>query len=143
MHCLVCVHVSQMSVLLRYNYIFTVVVKWLRHSTKASIHSCCKMASPQHKSFCILELAKCNSVITVQRRFRLMYQIDPPNGWNIRRWYRQFVDTGCVCKGKSLGRPCASEENVARIQAAYQALQNQHVVPVGNCSCLKQQFGKF
>jgi hypothetical protein len=23
------------------------------------------------------------------------------------------------------------------------ALQNQHAVPVGNCSCLKQQFGVF
>ena len=78
------------------------------------------MATPQHKSFCVLEFATCNSVITVQRRFRLRYQIDPPNGWNIRRWYRQFVDTGCVCKGKSPGRPRVSEENVAGIQAAYQ-----------------------
>ncbi|XP_023224893.1 uncharacterized protein LOC111625875 [Centruroides sculpturatus] len=56
----------------------------------------------------------------VQRRFWLRYEIDPSNGWNIRRWYCQFVDTGCVCKGKSPGRPRVSEENVARIQAAYQ-----------------------
>ena len=78
------------------------------------------MATPQHKSFCILEFVKCNSVITVQRRFRLMYKIDPPNDWNIRRWYRHFVDTGCVCKRKSPGRPRVPEENVARIQETYQ-----------------------
>lgn len=80
----------------------------------------CAVATVQQKSFCVLEFAKCNSVTTVHRCFRLKYRIDPPNGWNIRRWYRQFVDTGCLCKGKSPGRPRVSEENVARIQTAFQ-----------------------
>ncbi|PSN34578.1 hypothetical protein C0J52_26308 [Blattella germanica] len=50
-------------------------------------------------------------MITVQRRFRLRYQIDPPNVWNIHGWYWQFVDRRCVCKGKSSGRPCVFEVN--------------------------------
>jgi hypothetical protein len=33
---------------------------------------------------------------------------------SIRRWYQQFGETGCVCKGQSTGRPCISEENFSR-----------------------------
>ena len=50
----------------------------------------------------------------------MRYQIDPPKGWNIRGWYRQFVDIGCVFKGKSPGRRRVSEVNVARTQIAFQ-----------------------
>jgi len=56
----------------------------------------------------------------VQRAFRRRYGIDPPLAKNIRRWYKQFQETGCLYKGKSPGRPRASEENVHRIQEAYQ-----------------------
>ena len=56
----------------------------------------------------------------VQRPFRLRYGIDPPLPKNIRRWYEQFQETGCFCKGKSPGRPRTSEENVHRIQEAFQ-----------------------
>ncbi|PSN47639.1 hypothetical protein C0J52_13281 [Blattella germanica] len=88
------------------------------------------MATTQQKSFCIRELAWCNSVITLQRRFRLRYQIDPSNGWNIRREYWQFVDRGCVvCKGKSLGRPRVSEVNIARIQIAFQCSPTKSIRP--------------
>lgn len=30
----------------------------------------------------------------------------------IHRWYHQLEETGCLCRGKSLGRPCTSDENV-------------------------------
>jgi len=56
----------------------------------------------------------------VQRAFRRHYGIDAPLAKNIRRWYKQFQETGCLCKGKSPGRPRTSEENVRRIQEAYQ-----------------------
>ncbi|PSN49493.1 hypothetical protein C0J52_12177 [Blattella germanica] len=59
-------------------------------------------------------------MITVQRRFRLRFQIDPSNEWNICRWYRQFVDKGCVCKEKIPGRPRVSKVNVIRIQTSFQ-----------------------
>ena len=103
-HCLVYIHCREMSVVFCFAWLPSHVI--LR----------CKMATPQQKSFCVIEFAKRNSVITVQRRFRLRYQIDPLNGWNIRRWYRQFVDRGCVCKGKSPGRIYVSEVSVALIQ---------------------------
>ena len=90
-HCLVYIHCREMS-----------VVRFA--SLPSHVLLQCKMATLQQKSFCVIEFAKFNSVIRVQRLFRLRYQIDAPNGWDIRRLYRQFVDRGCVCKGKSPGR---------------------------------------
>ncbi|PNF14304.1 hypothetical protein B7P43_G06787 [Cryptotermes secundus] len=78
------------------------------------------MASPQQKAFCVLEFAKTNSVFTVQRAFRRRFGINPPCPKNIRRWFRQFQESGCLCKGKSPGRPRVSEEQVARIRAAFE-----------------------
>ena len=86
-----------------------------------------KMATPKQKSFCVIEFVKCNSVITVQRRFRLRYQIDPPNGWNIRRWYQQFVDRGCLCKEKSPGRRRVSELNVTKLLVSEAARGQLHL----------------
>ena len=56
----------------------------------------------------------------VQRAFRRRCGIDPTLAKNIRRWYEQFQETGCLCKGESPGRPRTSEKNVHRIQEAFQ-----------------------
>ncbi|PNF40965.1 hypothetical protein B7P43_G08819 [Cryptotermes secundus] len=64
--------------------------------------------------------AKTNSVVTVQRAFRRRFGINPPCPKNIRRWFRQFQESGCLCKGKSPGRPRVSEEHVARIRVAFE-----------------------
>ena len=78
-----------------------------------------KMASAQQKAFCVLEFAKTKSVITVQRAFRVKFNCDAPSSKNIRRWSKQFEESGCLCKGKSPGRPRTSEENVERVRAAF------------------------
>ena len=39
------------------------------------------------KAFCVLEFAKTESIVTVQRRFRIMYHIEPPTDKTIREWY--------------------------------------------------------
>lgn len=79
------------------------------------------MATKQQKAFCVLEFGRTQSIITVQRAFRQQYGINPPSDNNIRRWFHQFRDTGCLCKGKSTGRPrtASSAENVAAVQAAF------------------------
>ncbi|PNF28132.1 hypothetical protein B7P43_G07583 [Cryptotermes secundus] len=77
------------------------------------------MVSPQQKVFCVLEFAKTNSVVMVQHAFRRRFGINPPCPKNIRWWFRQFQESGCLRKGKSPGRPRVSEEQVARICAAF------------------------
>ena len=52
------------------------------------------------------------SVITVQRKFRAQFRKDAPHRNNITWWYRQFVETGCLCKGKRPGRPRVSDDYI-------------------------------
>ncbi|PSN41323.1 hypothetical protein C0J52_20245 [Blattella germanica] len=79
------------------------------------------MATPVQKLFCAIEFAKINSVVTVQctfrRRFNEWYR---PSAKNIRNWFVQLRDTGCLCKGKSPGQLQNSEENVGRTQEEFQ-----------------------
>jgi hypothetical protein len=56
----------------------------------------------------------------VQREFRARFKKDAPHKNNISRWYRQFVETGCLCKGKSPGRTRVSDENIERVREAFQ-----------------------
>jgi len=56
------------------------------------------------KAFCVLEFAKTESIVTVQRRFRTMYRTDPPMDKTIREWYMKFQQSGCLCAAKRRGR---------------------------------------
>jgi hypothetical protein len=51
-------------------------------------------------------------VITVQRAFRAKYVKDRPTDKTIRAWYKQFTETGCLCKRKSSGPPFTAEDDV-------------------------------
>ena len=59
------------------------------------------MAAPGEKSFSVLEYHTSKSVVTVQRAFRAKYAKDPPTDTTIRTWYKQFTETGCLCKQKA------------------------------------------
>lgn len=77
------------------------------------------MATLQEKIFCVLEFAKCESIIQVQRNFRRTFNRQPPRHKQIYEWHRKFVETGSVCKKTSTGRPRTSDENVQRIQDSF------------------------
>ena len=77
------------------------------------------MATPEQKAFRVLQFVKHESVVSVQRAFRRQFNSDPPSPSSIRRWYQQFQTTGCLCKGKSAGRPCASQESVERVRQSF------------------------
>ncbi|KAJ9579811.1 hypothetical protein L9F63_004517 [Diploptera punctata] len=86
------------------------------------------MATPQQKAFCILQFESCKSVVTVECAFRRQFNRDPPNANNIRRWHNQFATTGCLCKGKSVGRPRVSEKNVAAATFQARSQRNQQAL---------------
>jgi hypothetical protein len=48
------------------------------------------------KEFCVLEFAKFESIVTVQRRFRTMYHTEPTTDKTIREWYMKFQQSGCL-----------------------------------------------
>ena len=59
------------------------------------------------KAFCVLEFAKTESIVTVQRRFRTRYRTEPTTDKTIREWYMKFQQSGCLCAAKRRGRPGA------------------------------------
>jgi hypothetical protein len=71
------------------------------------------------KAFCVLEFAKTESVVTVQRRFLIMYHTEPPTDKTIREWYMKFQQSGCLCAAKRTGRPGTSAETVERLQETF------------------------
>ena len=60
-----------------------------------------KMTSQQEKAFCVLRFEASRSVIRALCEFCAHFRKEAPCRNNITRWYRQFVETGCLCKGKS------------------------------------------
>ncbi|KAJ4428333.1 hypothetical protein ANN_24352 [Periplaneta americana] len=51
----------------------------------------------------------------------------PPRHKQIYQWHRKFVEGGCICKQKSMGRPRTSNENVERIRTVYQSSPFQDI----------------
>ena len=60
-------------------------------------------ASVVEKAFCVLELAKMNSVTLVQRLFRRRYGKPPPTRQSMYDWSKKFQETGVYAKVKFLG----------------------------------------
>jgi len=55
----------------------------------------CKMVlTSQQHSWCMLEFHKTNSVVTVQRAFKLKFFVDPPTNKSILKWHRNFRHSG-------------------------------------------------
>ena len=71
------------------------------------------------KAFCVLDFAKTESVVTVQRRFRTMYRTEPPTDKTIREWYMKFQQSGCPCAAKRRDRPGPSAETVEHVRETF------------------------
>jgi hypothetical protein len=66
-----------------------------------------------------------------------------PHKNNVTRWYRQFVETGCLCKGRSPGRPLVSDDNIERVCETFQRRPCKSVArAAGNWACQKWWCGK-
>ena len=68
---------------------------------------------------CVLEFAKTESIVTVQRRFRTMYRTEPPKDKTIREWYMKFQQSGCLCAAKRRGRPGPSAQTVELVRQTF------------------------
>ena len=59
------------------------------------------MAAPGEESFCVFKYHMSSTDKTV------------------RAWYKQFTETGCLCKQKPSGRPLTAEDDVERVRASF------------------------
>jgi len=71
------------------------------------------------KAFCVLEFAKTESIVTVQRTFQTMFHTEPPTEKTIREFYMIFQQSGCLCAAKLTGRPWRSAETVERVRERF------------------------
>ena len=63
------------------------------------------------KAFCVLEFAKTESIVTVQRRFRIMYHTEPPTDKTIREWYMNSNRVAaCALRNEQAVRPMGPDE---------------------------------
>jgi hypothetical protein len=62
----------------------------------------------QERAICVLWFFETKSVIKKQRRYKTQYGNDPPSDNAIRRWLKQFQETGSVLHRKGVGRPSTS-----------------------------------
>ena len=69
--------------------------------------------------FYVLKYHTSKSVFTVQRAFHSKYAKDPPTDKTIRAWFKQFAETWCLCKQKSIGCPLTAEDDVERVRASF------------------------
>jgi hypothetical protein len=56
--------------------------------------------SGEQKAFRVLQFAKTQSIVTVQRSFRTKDRTELPMDKTVREWYRKFEETGCLCVAK-------------------------------------------
>jgi hypothetical protein len=79
--------------------------------------------SGEHKYFCVLQLAKTESIITVQRGFRTKCHTEPPTDITLREWYREFEETRCSCAANRTGRSGSTPETGPRTRILYRSPQ--------------------
>jgi transposase len=77
------------------------------------------MLTVQEKAMWVCWFFETKSVIKKQRNYRTQYGKDPPSDNAIRRWLKQFQETGSVLHRKGAGRPSTSQEDVDRIQEKF------------------------
>jgi transposase len=95
------------------------------------------MATVRKTAMCVLRYFETKSFIKTQCRYRTQYGKAPPSDDAIRRWLKQFQETGSVLRRKGAGRPSTSQEDVDRMQEAFEyrlnilhAMKGAHVAVV-------------
>ena len=72
-----------------------------------------------NKALCVLEFAKTESIVTLQRRFRTMYHTEPRMDKTIRECNMKFQQSGCLCAAKRTCRTRPSAETVERVRETF------------------------
>ena len=77
------------------------------------------MLTIEQKVQCVLWYHKLKSPTAVQSKFRNEFGQDPPYTDNIKRWFKNFMETGSILNRKRSGRPSIDEETVNVVYVAF------------------------
>ena len=77
------------------------------------------MLTIQQKAQCVLWYHKLKSPTAIQRKLRDEFIQDPPHTNSIKRWFKNFMETGSILDRKRSGRPSIDKETVDAVRAAF------------------------
>ena len=77
------------------------------------------MLTIQQKAQCVLWYNELKSPTAVQRKFRNEFGQELPPTNSIKRWFKNFMETGSILDRKRLGRPSIDEETVDAVRVAF------------------------
>ena len=72
------------------------------------------------------------SPTAVQRKFRNEFGQDPPHINSIKRWFKNFMETGSILDRKRSGRPSIDEETVDTVRVAFHRSPRKSIRVVSN-----------
>ena len=68
---------------------------------------------------CVLWYHILKSPTAVQRKFRKGFGQDPPHTNSVKRWFKNFMETGSILDRKRSGRPSIDEETIDAVRVAF------------------------
>ena len=77
------------------------------------------MVAVQRKVQCVLWLAKFESVIKVQRKYKREFKEKAPCSISINKWDKKLKETGSLLDRKRSGRPSISDASVDAIHKSF------------------------
>jgi transposase len=78
-----------------------------------------KMATQVEKASCVIWFIETDSASTVHSLYGNARRKIPPTRKIIYAWRKQLEETGCLCKGKSPGRPRVADDTVEAVRRSY------------------------
>ena len=77
------------------------------------------MLTIQEKARCVLCYRKLKSPTAVQRKFRNEFEQDPSHTNSIKRWFKNFMETGSNLNCKRSDRPSIDKETIDAVLVAF------------------------
>ena len=98
------------------------------------------MLTIQQKAQCVLWYNKLKSPTAVQRKFKNEFGQDPPHTTSIKRWFKNFMETGSILDCKRSGMPSIVEEIVDAVRVAFHRSPYSNIMLVKNFTKTAEEF---
>ena len=81
---------------------------------------------------------KLKSPTAIQRQFRNEFGQDPPHTNSIKRWFKNFMETGSILDCKRSGRPNVDEETVDAVPVTFYRRPRKSILVASNKLAIAQ-----
>jgi hypothetical protein len=98
------------------NKFYLIALYWPYYCLEENMTSQIEIATVQEKAICVLWFFETQCVTKSQRRYRTQYGKYPPSDNVIRRWFKQFQETGSVAAAIETDTPQMLESTWREIE---------------------------